>query len=334
MIRARLALVVIVILLFVAGAGAGASYIWFMRAIAAPGPLQAPAVVIVAPGEGLSAIAQSLTVANVLDRAWLFQLEARRTSQTRALKPGEYQFEAGVSVAEVLKKIVERDVVMHFVTVPEGVVSSEIVRVLNAENALVGEVPSTIEDGSLLPETYSYEWGDTRADLIERMRAAHTRTLEQLWEARAPDLPLNSPDEALILASIVEKETGIDTERRRVAAVFINRLRRGMKLQSDPTVIYGLVPESGKLGRPLSRADLAQTTPYNTYVISGLPPSPICHPGREAIAAVLNPLDSQELYFVADGSGGHAFARTLREHNQNVANWRRFQQAQRNSKAD
>lgn len=333
MIRARLA-IAIVVLFLVAGVGAGASYIWFTSAVTSPGPLQSPAVVIVAPGEGLSAIAQSLATTGVVERAWLFELEARRTSQTRALKPGEYQFEAGVSVAETLKKIVERDVVVHFVTVPEGVVSSEISRILNAEDSLTGEVPPAIEDGALLPETYSYEWGDTRADLIERMRAARTEALQQLWDARAPDLPLSSPEEALVLASIVEKETGVDAERRRVAAVFINRLRRGMRLQSDPTVIYGLEPESGKLGRPLSRADLAQATPYNTYVIDGLPPSPICHPGREAIAAVLNPLESQELYFVADGSGGHAFARTLREHNQNVANWRRFQRAQRNSNAD
>ncbi len=333
MTRARLVIAAIVLLL-VAGIGAGASYIWFVRAVAAPGPLQAPAVVMIVPGEGLSAIARSLTAADVIERAWLFELEARRSSQTRALKPGEYQFEAGTSVAEALKKIVERDVVVHFVTIPEGVVSSEILRILNAEESLSGEAPTAIEDGSLLPETYSFEWGDTRADLIDRMRIARTQALEQLWATRAPDLPLKSPDEALILASIVEKETGIDAERGRVAAVFINRLRRGMKLQSDPTVIYGLAPNSGKLGRALSRADLAQATPYNTYVIDGLPPSPICHPGREAIAAVLNPPESQDLYFVADGSGGHAFARTLREHNQNVANWRRLQRVQRNSASD
>lgn len=317
-----------VVLFLVTSLGAGAAYVWFARAVAAPGPLQEMTVVIIAQGKGLSKIAESLAIAKVIDYPWLFELEARRQAQTRSLKSGEYQFNAGISVSDALKKIVERDIVMHFVTIPEGVVSSEVSRILNAATPLTGEVPSTVEDSSLLPETYSFEWGDTRADLVERMSEAFIKTLDQLWKARAPDLPISSPEEALVLASIVEKETGIDTERRRVAGVFVNRLRRGMRLQSDPTVIYGLAPDSGKLGRSLSRADLAQPTPYNTYLISGLPPRPICHPGRESIAAVLNPLVSEELYFVANGNGGHAFSRTLREHNKNVANWRRLKREQ------
>jgi UPF0755 protein len=335
MTRARLAIAFIVFLaIIISGAGAGAVYFWFTQVVVSPGPLQEPVRVVIPPGEGLSAISKRLVEANVIDRAWLFELEARRTSQTRALKPGEYQFDSGVSAARVLEKIVVRNVVVHFVTIPEGVVTGDILRVLNAEEVLSGETASGIEEGALLPETYSYEWGDTRAGLIGRMRDDQTKLLEQLWADRAPNLPLSSPEEAVILASIVEKETGVDTERRRVAAVFINRLRRGMRLQSDPTVIYGLAPDEGNLGRPLTRADLAQPTPYNTYVIEGLPPGPICHPGREAIAAVLNPLDSQELYFVADGTGGHAFATTLREHNRNVAKWRRIERSQRSGRSE
>ena len=328
MTRARLAVAAITVLLTIV-AGGGAAYFWFTRAVAAPGPLQMPASLTIPPGEGLSAIAQRLMAAQVIDRTWLFELEARRTSQTRSLKPGEYEFDPGISIMDALKKVVDRNIVVHFVTIPEGVVTADVLSVLNAAAALSGAVTVTIEAGDLLPETYSYEWGDTRDDLIGRLRAAHSETLEQLWATRAPDLPLSSPEDAVILASIVEKETGVDAERRRVAAVFINRLRREMKLQSDPTVIYGLAPDDGNLGRPLTRADLAKPTPYNTYVINGLPPGPICHPGREAMAAVLNPLVSQELYFVADGTGGHVFATTLREHNQNVAKWRRIQREQR-----
>jgi len=328
MTRARLAFAAVAIsAIFIAGAGA--SYFWFVQVVASPGPLVEPTRVIIPPGEGLSAIANRLVAAKVIDQAWIFELEARWKSQTRALKPGEYQFDSGESAASVLNKIVDRNVVVHFVTIPEGVVTAEILRALGAEEALSGDIAFGIKDGTLLPETYSYEWGDTRASLVKRMRIDHAELLDQLWANRAENLPLNSPEEAVILASIVEKETGVDTERRRVAAVFINRLRRGMRLQSDPTIIYGLAPDDGNLGRPLIRADLARPTPYNTYVISGLPPGPICHPGRAAIAAALNPLESQELYFVADGTGGHAFARTLREHNKNVANWRRIELSQR-----
>lgn len=310
-------------------AAAGASYFWFLNAAIAPGPLTESVRVIIPSGEGLSAISNRLVAANVVDEAWVFELEARRTSQTRALKPGEYEFAPGISAAAALEKIVNRDVIVHFVTIPEGVVTGEILRILASEDALSGEISEDIQEGSLLPETYGYEWGDARNNVVQRMRADRAAVLDQLWANRAEDLPLRSPEEAVILASIVEKETGVDAERRRVAAVFINRLKRGMRLQSDPTIIYGLAPNEGSLGRPLSRTDLATPTPYNTYVIDRLPPGPICHPGREAIAAVLNPLDSQELYFVADGTGGHAFARTLREHNQNVANWRRIERAQR-----
>ncbi len=331
MTRARIVVLFFAFVAVLALGGAGTFY-WFLKEVRSPGPLAESARVVIPSGEGLSAISARLMSANVIDRAWLFELEARRTSNTRALKPGEYIFDQGASITRVLEKIVGGDVVVRFVTIPEGVVTADIIRTLMAEDALSGDVPTDISEGSLLPETYSFEFGDTRAGLIDRMRRDRQALLQRLWENRAENLPLNSPEEAVILASIVEKETGIDTERRRVAAVFINRLRRGMRLQSDPTVIYGLAPDTGNLGRPLSRADLAQPTPYNTYTIDRLPPGPICHPGREAIAAVLDPLESQELYFVADGTGGHAFARTLREHNENVAKWRRIERERRSQK--
>ena len=191
-------------------------------------------------------------------------------------------------------------------------------------DGLTGTIDARPLEGALLPETYHYSWGDGRPELIARMRRNMAQVLAELWPGRQSDLPLKTPGEALILASIVEKETAIATERRRVAAVFVNRLRRGMRLQSDPTVVYGVTGGTGRLARALNRQDLAKPTLYNTYRIDGLPPTPIANPGRASIEAVLNPLTTAELYFVADGSGGHAFAKTLAEHNKNVRRWRRL----------
>ena len=325
MTRFRFAAVAFVIVLLVGAASAG-GYAWFVRAVAAPGPLQNPVTIVIASGRGLPTIARQIADAGVIAAPWMLELEARRMGQARALKPGEYRFEPGVSIRGVLGKIVRREVVVHFVTIPEGLVTADIFRIVEREEALSGEITATAADGDLLPETYRYERRDTRDGLINRMRAARKAAVAELWETRAADLPLQTPEQALTLASIVEKETGIASERAHVAAVFINRLKRGMKLQSDPTVIYGLAPTSGDLGRPLRKADLEQATPYNTYVIRGLPPAPICHPGRAALAAVLAPVLSADLYFVADGTGGHAFAATLAEHNRNVARWRRMEQ--------
>lgn len=309
-------------LLVVIGAAAGGAYLWFARAVLVPGPLADATAVVIAPGSGLGAISRQLEGAGIITDARLFELQARRTRQAGALKPGEYRFDAGISIAAALDKIVRRDVVARFVTVPEGLVTGGIRRILADAPGLAGEMSAEIADGDLLPETYRYEWGDTRGAVVGRMRAARDKALAELWETRAPGLPVTSPQEAVILASIVEKETGVAAERPRVAAVFINRLRRGMKLQSDPTVIYGIAPDAGDLGRPITRGDLARPTAFNTYIVAGLPPSPICHPGRAALAAVLNPIQSDELYFVADGTGGHAFAATLAEHNKNVSRWR------------
>lgn len=297
-------------------------YLWSLNAVNARGPLTQPSTVIIKSGAGLAAIAKQLAEAHVVSNDLLFQFEARRSGQDRDLKPGEYRFEPGISISAVMAKIVGHDVVPRLVTIPEGLVTAEILRALANAEGLMGDSPDNIADGDLLPETYRYEWGDTKADVIERMRKARDTALQELWASRAPDLPLASPEEAMVLASIVEKETGVAAERPKVAAVFVNRLKKKMRLQSDPTVIYGISPQG--LDRELTKADLAQATPFNTYAIDGLPPSPICHPGRAAIAAVLNPEATDALYFVADGSGGHAFSSTLADHNKNVAKWRKL----------
>lgn len=316
---------VLLLLLVAIGAIGGGAYVWFAREVGQPGPLTQATTVLIAPGSGLGAIARELQGAGVIANARLFELQARRSGQARALKPGEYRFDPAVSILGALDKIVRRDVVIRFVTVPEGLVTADIRGILAQAPGLVGEVTGDLTDGDLLPETYGYEWGDTRAAVVGRMRAARDQALAELWASRDPELPITSPQEAVILASIVEKETGVAGERPRVAGVFINRLRRGMKLQSDPTVIYGIAPEAGQIPRGITRADLDTPNAYNTYFITGLPPSPICHPGRAALAAVLKPLRSNELYFVADGTGGHAFAATLEQHNRNVARWRKLE---------
>jgi UPF0755 protein len=315
----------VLLILVVAGVAMGGAYVWFARTVASPGPLAQPTTVIIAPGSGLAAIARQLDAAGVITHDWMFELEARRSGRARELKPGEYRFEPAVSLGVALDKIVRRDVVARFVTIPEGLVTADIRRILDETPGLVGEADGAIADGDLLPETYRYEWGDSRAAIIGRMRTARDKAVAELWAARAPDLPLQSPEEAMVLASIVEKETGVGSERPRVAAVFINRLRLGMRLQSDPTVIYGIAPQTGNLEREITRADLNAFNAFNTYIVSGLPPSPICHPGRAALTAVVKPIQSDELYFVADGKGGHAFAATLDEHNRNVARWRKLQ---------
>ncbi len=306
--------------------GAGfVAYRWFLTAVTMPGPLVQPVTLIIQPGTGLKALAGQLEAAGVIQAAWMAELEARRSNQARSLKPGEYRFDAGISLQGVLDKVVRRDVVAHLITIPEGLVIAEIAKLVEAAEALKGDVPADLHDGDLLPETYRYEWGDTRPALIARMKQARDTALAELWAKRAPDLPLKSPEEALILASIVEKETGVAAERPRVAAVFVNRLRKSMRLQTDPTVAYGIAPQG--LGRPLTRADLDRPTVFNTYTIDGLPPGPICNPGRASLAAALNPATTTDLYFVADGSGGHAFAATLEDHNRNVARWRQLQRA-------
>jgi UPF0755 protein len=297
------------------------------------GPSVSETVVVLPRGAGLDEITARLNAAGVIDRPWLFRLAVRLDGQDRALKAGEYAFPAGATPASVINMLARGETVARRLTVAEGLTVAEVFRLLAENEALSGELPELPPEGSLLPETYFYALGDDRAALVRRMQRGMRELLDELWPARAEALPLADRQEALILASIVDKETGVAAERPAVAAVFLNRLRQGMRLQSDPTVIYGLTGGNGPLDRELTRADWRHDSPYNTYRIYGLPPGPIGNPGRASLEAVLNPEDVDYLYFVADGSGGHAFGRTLDEHNRNVAKWRRIKNGRQSGPA-
>ena len=296
---------------------AGLAGVWSVNA---RGPACEATTVVLARGSGVSGIAGELKGAGVISSAGLFVLMARISGATGDLKAGEYEFPKAASLGQVLADIRAGKVVRHSVTIPEGWTSGMVRQALEARTELTGLV-SEPPEGSVLPETYDLQRGETRSAVILRMRAARDRALSELWARRQRGLPLASPEAAVVLASIVEKETGVAQERPRVAAVFINRLRAGMPLQSDPTIIYGLT-RGRPLGRGIRASELAGETPYNTYRIAGLPPTPIANPGRAALAAVLNPPATRELYFVADGTGGHAFAQTYAAHQVNVARWR------------
>jgi UPF0755 protein len=296
-----------------------------LRQLDKPGPLSAPATVIVEKGTGTRAIAAQLEREGIVRRDWLLLLAQRLSGDMRPIQAGEYAFVAGITPRGALLQMQEGETVRHRFTVVEGSTVSEIVSALRDEPLLEGEITTLPDEGDLQPETYFFSRRDDRSALLRRMSKPQQAFLAEAWEKRDDGLPLRSPEEALILASIVEKETGVASERPMVASVFINRLRKGMRLQSDPTVIYAITKGNGKLERSLTRADLAAPSPYNTYLNSGLPPGPIANPGKDAIEAVLHPATADYLYFVADGSGGHAFARTLAEHNENVSAWRKLQ---------
>ncbi|MBY0332472.1 MAG: endolytic transglycosylase MltG [Acetobacteraceae bacterium] len=312
----RWALGVLAALALLGGLGA-----WQARRITtAPGPLAEERAVVV-PRGGAEGIARTLAAAGIIDDPRAFALAAWWTQAGgRPLRAAEFSFPAHASLAEVLRILREARPVQRRLTIPEGFTARQILALLERTEGLVGEVPP-IEEGALLPETYAFQWGDSRAGIVRRAEAAMTQALAEAWERRAEGLPLATPREALVLAAIVERETGVPEERPRIAAVFLNRLRRGMPLQSDPTVIYA-VAQGGPFERAITRADLERDSPFNTYRVRGLPPAPIAAPGREALIAVTRPASTDDLYFVATGDGGHAFARTLEEHNRNVARWR------------
>ena len=289
------------------------------RDYAAPGPLAAPAQLVV-PRGGTEAIAGLLAEKQVIASPWRFALAAWLTREDGPLRAGEFVFPAQASLRDVLGVLREGRMVQRRLTIPEGLTARQISALVDRAEGLSGETPA-IAEGSILPETYGYALGDTRAGLVRRAATAMEAALAEAWANRAEGLPLNAPREALILASIVERETGVAAERAQVASVFVNRLRRGMMLQSDPTVAY-VAGQGMPLERAISRADLDAAHPFNTYRIRGLPPGPIAMPGREALRAVTRPDATEYLFFVADGTGGHAFARTLEEHNRNVARWR------------
>lgn len=316
------ALVILVVVAAVIGGGVA----WFLHAYRAPGPLTAPATVVVERGSGLAAIAAQLEAAGVVENRWVF-LAGTALEGDRNLKAGEYAFASGISPADAADLLARGSNVSHKITIPEGLTSVEILALVQAEPLLTGEAGDAPADGSLLPETYQFIRGDSRTAVIERMRKAMRETVDGLWTRRTNGLPFKSPQEAVTLASIVEKETGVPAERPVVASVFLNRLQASMPLQADPTVIYALTQGKKPLGRALTRADWKLDSPYNTYLVTGLPPGPIANPGRDALAAVLKPAVTDYYYFVADGSGGHVFARTLEEHNRNVAEWQKRRQA-------
>lgn len=308
----------------------GGGALWVGKArYEAPGPLQEDTAVIV-PGEyGLMDIADLLVKQGVISDKWVFVGAALGSRASSKLKAGEYEFAKGASTRQVLNEIVAGKVIEHNVTIPEGLTSEQIVARLMDVPELSGTVRQIPREGSLLPETYKITRGTTREDILRRMARAQQAALTEIWANRDPEMPLKSPEELVILASIVEKETGVAHERPQVAAVFVNRLNKKMRLQSDPTIIYGLVRGKGRLDRPLNKSDITTPTPFNTYTITGLPPGPIGNPGRASLEAVANPAETRDLYFVADGTGGHAFAETLAGHNKNVAKWRQIERDQK-----
>lgn len=291
----------------------------------AAGPLQESTTVNIPPRTGLRDMADLLQRTGVIENSTLFVMGAVILGATDKLKAGEYVFEKGASMDDVLETIISGKSIQHSVTIAEGLTTQQIIQRLNEADVLAGPIQRIPSEGSLLPETYRVTRGTSREQLIQRMAASHKQLVEQIWAKRAPDLPITNINEFVTLASIVEKETAIAAERTRVAGVFVNRLNKKMRLQSDPTIIYGLVGGKGTLGRSLTRADVEQPTPYNTYTITGLPPGPIANPGRASLEAVANPARTSELYFVADGTGGHVFAETYEQHLKNVARWRDYQ---------
>ncbi len=306
---------------------------WGQQQFRRPGPLEAPLRFDVARGEGMAAVADRLEAEGAIRNASVFRIGARYADLDAGLRFGEYEFPAGASMEEILRQLNAGGNVLRRIVVPEGWTSWQVVEALNAREDLSGAVAEAPPEGRLAPAGYDYHNGEDRQAILDRMEAEQDRLLAEAWEGRDPDLPVATPEELLTLASIVEKETGIAEERELVAGVFVNRLRRGMRLQTDPTVIYGITKGEGTLGRGLRASELAAATPYNTYVIGGLPPGPIANPGREALLAAAHPAATDFLYFVADGSGGHVFARTLEEHNANVMQWRRLE-AQRALEAE
>jgi UPF0755 protein len=314
----------ILLTLLVIGAGAAQ---WYFHSWTAPGPAEAEKVVMIAPGSGLSRIAQLLEEAGAISWKRLFEIELRLRDQAGQLKAGEYAIPAHASMADIAAILIEGKSIQHRLTVAEGLTSDMIWKLVQADKVLTGDAGPVPAEGTLLPETYLFTRGMTRREMLRQMAQAQRNFIAERWPGRSPNLPYGTVEQAVILASIVEKETGLAEERRRVAAVFVNRLRLGMRLQSDPTIIYDLT-KGYPLGRGIRLSELEGATPYNTYVIAGLPPGPIANPGKDALAAVMNPPDTNDIYFVADGSGRSVFSPTLDEHNRNVLALRAWERRQ------
>lgn len=321
--KKRLLLIACYLALFAACAFAGALY-RFNTATA----LTESTTIFLPKGTGFKAIVKQLDQASVIPDPLSFAIPVILSGKYKHFKPGEYEFPAGITPSAVMHILTDGKVVIHKLTIPEGLTAKEIVEKINAESLLTGDISEVPAEGSLLPETYYFMREDTRQSVIDRMQNGMTQLLNELWDTRAKDLPYASPMEAVTLASIVEKETRIPSERRRVAAVYVNRLKQGIKLQADPTTIYAIAMADGTpLKRNLSKNDLERALPHNTYANTGLPPTPIANPGRASIEAALNPLNTVELFFVATGNGGHYFAETYKGHLENIQKYRSAQAA-------
>lgn len=321
----------IITVLVVAMLLAGGAFWYGKKMIEAPGPLREDTVVNIPQGARKTDIADLLKRANVIaaDR-WTFVGAVYALNANSGLKSGEYLFQKSASLRDVIGTIVEGKVVQHAFTIPEGLTSEQIVARLTESDIFIGSLKEQPREGTLLPDTYHFPRGTPREQVIQRMQQAQKRVVADVWARRNPDVPLRSPEQLVTLASIVEKETGKADERTRVAAVFANRLRQKIRLQSDPTIIYGLVGGRGTLGRPIKRSEIQQPSPYNTYVIDGLPPGPIANPGRASLEATANPARTRDLFFVADGTGGHTFAETYDQHQKGVARLRAMERQQQN----
>tara|TARA_R110000868_G_scaffold224338_8_gene476326 strand:- start:716 stop:1774 length:1059 start_codon:yes stop_codon:yes gene_type:complete len=328
----RLVLWVFVSLLVLALLAAGSvygGYRWLQAEFIAPGPAAEQTVILLPRGTGLVRISSQLEAAGLIKDARLFRAAVTLDGGERALRAGEYSVPTASSMAQIYELLRSGRTMQHPVTFAEGLTSAMIVAVLQQADVLTGEISDIPAEGTILPETYLVDRGTERQVVLDRMLTAQQALLDELWPHRAENLPFDTREEAIILASVVEKETGIGAERAEVAAVFVNRLRRGMRLESDPTIIYGIT-RGEPLGRGLRRSELDNAAnAWNTYQNDGLPPTPIANPGAESIAAVLNPAESRALFFVANGTGGHAFAATYAEHQRNVARWRQIERARR-----
>jgi UPF0755 protein len=314
------------------GGGAAGGWNWWRHALVRPGPLSESRAIVI-PHGGTEQLAGALAADGVVDQPRVFRLAAWLTRGQGTLHAAEFSFPAHASVREVLAILRSAHPVEHRLTIAEGLTAQQIVTVLAHAESMTGDV-RTIAEGSVLPQTYDYEYGADRTGIVARAKAAMDKDLAAAWADRAPGLPLSSPRDALILASIVERETAKPEERSHVAAVYLNRLRLGMRLQADPTVIYAASNGSGVLDHPLTRAELGRDDPFNTYRSSGLPPAPICSPSLDSLHAVLHPMASDDLYFVADGTGGHVFSHNYAAHDTAVARWRALAPSASHGKPD
>ncbi|WP_454623041.1 endolytic transglycosylase MltG [Brucella anthropi] len=317
-----LSLVVLVLL------GASALFYFGKMQFDGQGPLTAETTFLVKRGAGIAEVSNSLENREIVSDARIFRYGMRTLGHENDLKAGEYAIPAGASMRDVMNILISGKSIMYPLTIPEGLTVKQIFDRISADPTLVGDMPKDMPpEGSLFTDTLNFTRGTTRSEIIDRMVASQKKLVDDAWAKRGSDLPIKDKNEFVTLASIVEKETGIASERPHVASVFVNRLKKGMRIQSDPTIIYGLFGGAGKPSdRPIFKSDIEKPTPYNTYVINGLPPTPIANPGKAALEAVANPLDTEDLYFVADGTGGHVFSKTLQEHNANVRKWRSVEQ--------